>query len=100
MQVATDDGSQGQKGHAGLLLEKILEKEKPERIYACGPLPMLKAVKALAGRYQVSCQLSMEERMACGVGACLVCACKAAGKEDHLHVCKDGPVFWAEEVEL
>ena len=100
VQVATDDGSLGKKGHAGLLLEQQLKSDLPQRIYACGPLPMLRAVKDLAQQYQVSCQLSLEERMACGVGACLVCACKAAGKDAPVHVCKEGPVFWAQEVEL
>ena len=61
---------------------------------------MLKAVAALAKQYGVRCEVSLEQRMACGVGACLGCACRTQqeGKEVYKHVCKDGPVFNAEEV--
>ena len=67
-------------------------------ILACGPRPMLKGVAALAERYGVPCQVSLEERMGCGVGACLVCACKTADGRMK-HVCKDGPVFDSREVD-
>ena len=74
-------------------------------IYACGPTPMLKAIKEYAMEKGIECQLSLEERMACGIGACLACVCKSKDKDAHSNVnnkriCKDGPVFWAEEVEL
>lgn len=71
-------------------------------IYACGPAPMLKAVINTAKLYSVPCEVSLEERMACGVGACVGCACRVVrgGKEYVLRVCKDGPVFKAEEVIL
>ncbi len=78
-----------------------MEQSKPSIIYACGPLPMLKGVAVLAKEYGVRCQVSMEERMGCGIGACLVCACKTKkpnGEEGFSHVCKNGPVFEAEEV--
>ncbi len=98
--VCTDDGSYGTKGFVTQPVQDLLEKEHFDIVYACGPSPMLKAVAQLAGQKGVRCQVSLEERMGCGVGACLVCACKTqkAGKEHFSHVCKDGPVFEAEEV--
>ena len=100
--VCTDDGSYGEKGVVSVPLEKELEKGKTAMIYACGPAPMLKAVIAAAEKYNIPCEVSLEERMACGVGACVGCACriKRDGKELVLRVCKDGPVFKAEEVVL
>lgn len=71
-------------------------------VAACGPKPMLKAIAAIAKQAGVPCQVSMEERMGCGIGACLVCACALKAKDGETrygHVCKDGPVFNAEEVE-
>ena len=70
-------------------------------IYACGPMVMLKALAEIAKEFGIRCQVSLEERMGCGVGACLVCACKTRdkqGQENYSHVCKNGPVFEAEEV--
>ena len=74
-------------------------------IYACGPTPMLRAIQSYALEHGIEAQLSLEERMACGVGACLACVCKSKEIDDHSQVknkrvCKDGPVFYAEEVEL
>ena len=74
-------------------------------IYACGPKPMLAAVKRYAMEHEIKCYVSMEERMACGIGACLGCVCQTKEEDAHSHVhntrvCKDGPVFLAEEVEL
>jgi len=77
-------------------LKAALEKSSPAAILACGPMAMLKAVAALAEGYDVPCQVSLEQRMACGVGACLVCSCET--KYGVKHVCKDGPVFDALEV--
>ena len=76
-----------------------------EIIYACGPTPMLKALKEFAGERKMECWISMEERMACGIGACLGCVCKSKEIDAHslVHnkrVCKDGPVFLSTEVEL
>ncbi len=98
--IATDDGSRGVKGFVTDILKEELKTNKPAIIYACGPMAMLKAVANLAKEAGVRCQVSLEERMGCGVGACLVCACKIAVEkgETYKHVCKDGPVFEAEEV--
>lgn len=100
--VCTDDGSYGEKGVVSKPLEKLLEKGETAALYACGPTPMLKAVVAAAKKYNIPCEVSLEERMACGVGACVGCACriKRDGRELVLRVCKDGPVFKAEEVVL
>ena len=76
-----------------------------EIIYACGPAPMLRAIKAYAAENQIECYISLEERMACGIGACLACVCKSKEKDAHSNVhnkriWKDGPVFLATEVEI
>ncbi len=99
--ICTDDGSMGFHGLVTVPLEKEIEKEKPDCIYACGPKPMLKAVSEIAEKFSIECQVSLEERMGCGIGACLVCACKtkqADGSEHFAHVCKNGPVFNSKEV--
>lgn len=98
--LCTDDGSAGRKGFVTEALKECLETEKPDIIYACGPNVMLKAVAEIARDNGIYCQVSLEERMGCGVGACLVCACKTVkdGEEYFAHVCKDGPVFSSEEV--
>ncbi len=100
VRVATDDGTLGEKGFVTNLLEQYLQERPCGGICACGPLPMLKGVAALAAKLQIPCEVSMEERMGCGVGACLVCACKTRrnGQAHYSHVCKDGPVFNAKEV--
>ena len=72
--LTTDDGTYGEKGFAINFLADDLEKQKIDAIYACGPLPMLKAVQKLAKEKQIPCQISLEERMGCGIGACLGCA--------------------------
>ncbi len=96
--LCTDDGSAGQEGFVtDLLRARIGEVDE---VCACGPTPMLKAVAAVCREYGKPCQVSLEERMGCGVGACLVCAVKVRknGEEVMQHVCKNGPVFNAEEV--
>ena len=102
--LTTDDGSYGIKGFAINELEKDLEKEKIDCIYACGPLPMLRAVKKLAIEKDIPCQISLEERMGCGIGVCLGCAVKTARSSDenpeYWHVCKGGPVFRAKDVDI
>ena len=96
--LCSDDGSLGQKGFVDAQVRAVLEKDKNfTAVLACGPKPMLKNVAAVAAEYGVPCQVSMEERMACGVGACLGCAIQMADGTMK-HVCKDGPVFDAEEV--
>ncbi len=98
--VTTEDGSAGIKGFVTAPLEEWIKAGKADILYACGPTPMLKSIQKLARAYRIPCQLSLEQRMACGVGACLGCACKThkQGKEQYSHVCKEGPVFWSEEV--
>jgi len=99
--VATDDGTAGYRGLVTDLAEQHLKARRADVIYACGPAPMLKAAAALARKYGVACQVSLEERMACGMGACLGCACALLdekGQQHYGHVCKDGPVFDAERV--
>lgn len=101
--IATEDGSTGTKG---TVIDAIKEQAvEGNVIYACGPTPMLKAIKEYALANNIECQLSLEERMACGIGACLACVCQSKDKDAHSNVnnkriCKDGPVFLAEEVEL
>lgn len=97
--LCTDDGSLGTKGYAHEQVAKIIEKDKDfTAILVCGPKPMLRAVARVAKEQGIPCQVSMEERMACGVGACLGCAILMADGSMK-HVCKDGPVFNAEEVD-
>ena len=102
--ITTDDGSYGEKGFSINKLEDDLEKEKVDCIYACGPLPMLRAIKNLAIKKDIPCQISLEERMGCGIGVCLGCAVKTArsSKEspEYWHVCKGGPVFRAKDVDI
>ena len=97
--LCSDDGSLGRHGFVDAQLNDILEKDKNfTAVLACGPKPMLKNVAKVAAEYGVPCQVSLEERMACGVGACLGCAVQMADGTMK-HVCKDGPVFDAKEVD-
>ena len=97
--LCSDDGSMGRHGFVDAQLRDILEKDKDFTvILVCGPKPMLKNVAKVAAEYGVPCQVSLEERMACGVGACLGCAVQMADGTMK-HVCKDGPVFDAKEVD-
>lgn len=102
--ITTDDGSYKNKGFAIDYLKENLKTKKVGCIYTCGPLPMIKAVKALAEENNIECQISLEEKMGCGLGVCLGCAVKTAesSKEDpqYVHVCKDGPVFESKSVEI
>ena len=101
--LATEDGSAGTKGN-------VLDAVKANRleadlIFACGPTPMLRAIKAYALDKGIPCWVSMEEKMACGIGACLACVCKSTEVDGHSQVhnkriCKNGPVFLSTEVEL
>ena len=98
VRVATDDGSYG---HHGLVLDLIRDLH-PDVIHACGPMVMLRAVAQFAKENNIRCEISLEERMACGIGACLGCAVELNGEDGTYmgHVCKDGPVFAAERVVL
>lgn len=101
--IATEDGSVGTKGN---VIDIIKEKNLSAGcIMACGPTPMLKAVKDFAGENNIECFLSLEERMACGIGACLACVCKSKERDAYTNahskrVCKEGPVFEAGEIVL
>ena len=101
--IATEDGS---VGTAGNVIDAIRENAlKSDIIYACGPMPMLRAIKAYALEADIPAYISLEERMACGVGACLGCVCTTKNVDAHSHVnnariCTDGPVFEAREVEI
>lgn len=101
--ISTEDGSVGTKGN---VMNAIAEKDlTADIIYACGPTPMLRAIKNYAEEHNIECYISLEERMACGIGACLACTCKSKEKDHHTNVnnkriCKDGPVFLSTEVEI
>lgn len=100
--VTTDDGSYKEKGFAIDFMKKDIEEHRVDMIFACGPLPMLRAVREYAIKENIPCQVSLEERMGCGIGACLGCAVKVINGEETRfgHVCKDGPVFDAKNVEI
>ena len=97
-------GSYGEKGFAINFLKTDIEKGEIDGIYACGPLPMLKAVQSYAKEKNVPCEISLEQKMACGIGVCLGCAVKTAKSPvdapQYWHVCKAGPVFNANDVEI
>ncbi len=96
MFLTTDDGTVGTQGTVMALLPQLLAEGGYDRVYVCGPVPMMRAVATACLQAGVKCQVSLEKYMACGLGACLSCACEGVGKR--IKVCKDGPVFWAEEV--
>lgn len=100
LSLCSDDGSLGQKGYVTNVMESLLATEKPSVIYACGPTPMLRSVQTFAKEHGITCYVSLEERMGCGIGACVTCTCKAVvnGEEKRPRVCMDGPVFNAAEV--
>ncbi|MBM7624280.1 dihydroorotate dehydrogenase electron transfer subunit [Sporohalobacter salinus] len=104
LKVATNDGSAGQKGYVTRLVEQELDKDKYEQVFACGPTPMLKAMQSLVNTKDIEIQVSLEERMGCGTGACLSCVCKVKVENDegfeYRKACTDGPVFEASEVIL
>ncbi|MBP3475970.1 MAG: dihydroorotate dehydrogenase electron transfer subunit [Lachnospiraceae bacterium] len=101
--IATEDGSVGTKGN---VMDAIRANNiRADLIMACGPMPMLRAIKQYAEEQGIEAYISLEERMACGVGACLGCVCKTREVDHHSHVnnariCTDGPVFEAKEVEI
>ena len=101
--IATEDGSVGTKGN---VMDAIEANElEADMIFACGPMPMLRAIKGYAEAKQIPAYISLEEHMACGVGACLGCVVKTKEIDHHSHVhnariCTDGPVFEAKEVDI
>ena len=104
--IATDDGSAGFHGYVTDCVEKWIKQHKPDpsdvMIYSCGPEPMLAKISQIAHKHKIDCQLSMERRMACGIGLCQSCAveCKLADSNETVYkmCCKDGPVFDGKEV--
>jgi dihydroorotate dehydrogenase electron transfer subunit len=99
VKIATDDASCGFKGYVSDLLKKVLQDtgdKKQTMIYACGPRPMLKEVASISKKYKIPAQISLEEHMACGIGACFGCA--VSTRQGYKRACKDGPVFSAEEI--
>ena len=98
--AVTDDGSYGEKMNAVQAFVTDLAKgNRPDVVLACGPTPMLRALKAVVEKENLPCYVSLEERMGCGIGACLVCVCNQTNGA-RARVCKDGPVFNAKEVVL
>jgi len=100
--ICTDDGSVGYNGTVSVPLESTLKNVGADLVCACGPMPMLNAVAKVCEEYNVPCRVSMEQRMGCGAGACVVCSCLTVrnGQEHYARVCKDGPVFDAKEVKF
>jgi dihydroorotate dehydrogenase electron transfer subunit len=103
MHIASEDGSVGTKGNVIDAMKN--DNVECDVIFACGPMPMLKGIKAYAESIGAKAYLSLEERMACGVGACLGCVCKTKEVDEHSHVhnariCTDGPVFDADDLDL
>ena len=103
--VITDDGSSGRKGFVTELVKEALASDEADVVYVCGPRGMMAAVAAICEEAGVRCEVSMEERMGCGVGACLACVCKTTFKdnlgvtgEKYKRVCVDGPVFDSKEI--
>jgi len=103
--IATDDGTKGHKGLVSELFEKILRttlNSKRTMVYTCGPYLMLKCIAGICKKRKIECEVSVEEKMACGIGACLGCAVKVKGSNKNTFIyklaCKDGPVFNAQEI--
>lgn len=94
--VTTDDGSLGTKGFTVDLLPKLLQDNDYDIIIVCGPEIMMRAIYKVSKEFNIKCQVSLEKRMACGLGACLSCSVDTTNGRKK--ICKDGPVFWAQEV--
>ncbi len=100
--IATDDGSSGFHGNVVELLANNIERFNSSKIkiFGCGPIPMLAALKKFSLQNDINCEVSAESNMACGIGLCQGCAIKSAESEGYLLVCKDGPVFNIKEVDF
>jgi NAD(P)H-flavin reductase len=97
VELATDDGSAGRRGFVTELLRERLDRDAGVTVYACGPPPMLEAVRALCAERDVPAQLALESGMACGYGACF--GCVVPTRSGYVRLCVDGPVLAAEELE-
>ena len=101
--LSSEDGVHGTKGNVIDAIKACAVTG--DIIYACGPTPMLRGIKQYAAEQNIRCEISLEEKMACGGGACLACVCQTKNVDEHskvhnARICADGPVFYAEEVEL
>lgn len=96
--AVTEDGSAGETGLVTEVLEREIARYRPDRVYACGPDGMLSAVASICASADLPCQVSMEQWMGCGVGACLGCAVPASGGS-YVRVCSEGPVFDSGEID-
>lgn len=103
VKIATEDGNKGFRGFVTELLIEEVNGDGIDIIYTCGPTPMLREVQKISHNRGIELQVSVEEKMACGIGACLVCACKTTnpqGVYKYVKTCKDGPIFNGKEVIL
>ncbi|MGB9793281.1 MAG: dihydroorotate dehydrogenase electron transfer subunit, partial [Thermacetogeniaceae bacterium] len=100
VKTIAEDGSTPKRGTVLDLLEEEIKHGEWESIYACGPQAVLKGVQEISVRTGIPAQISVEERMACGLGACLGCACRSASHSGYVRVCREGPVFEAGKVIL
>jgi dihydroorotate dehydrogenase electron transfer subunit len=102
LEIATDDGSAGHHGYVtDLLTARLARGERPSKVIGCGPLAMLATLTRLTEKYGVSCDLSLENHMACGFGACFSCVApirQEDGSTDLRRVCVEGPIFPARSV--
>jgi dihydroorotate dehydrogenase electron transfer subunit len=99
--VTTDDGTAGERGRVTDVLPAVIERSGAGVVYACGPMPMLRAVAAVAEAHGLACQVAVEESMACGIGVCMTCVLPIRGDDGTTRMaraCVDGPVFLAEQV--
>jgi dihydroorotate dehydrogenase electron transfer subunit len=99
--ITTEDGSLGGRGLVTDVLGQCLQQSRADVLYACGPMPMLRAVSMLAGRYGVPVQAAVEEAMACGIGVCMTCVLPVIGSDGitrMVRACTDGPVFRGDQV--
>jgi len=97
--ITTDDGTAGERNVVTGPLERAILAGRPDIIYACGPLPMLRATSRMARQYEIPCEISIETMMGCGLGACLGCAVESSDDSGkYLHACIDGPVFNAFDI--
>jgi dihydroorotate dehydrogenase electron transfer subunit len=97
--AATDDGTLGEFGAVGSVLKRWLEKDRPDAIVACGPIAMLRDIQSTVLATNIPAWLSVEQYMACGVGACYGCVVKLTNG-DYARSCEDGPIFKASEIAL